>query len=44
MSLGRAGGLLRRLDALVDEWRVRIDADGHLMDGGRTVFTWPAGE
>jgi hypothetical protein len=35
---------LRRLDPLVGEWRVRIDAGGHLMDAGRAVFTWLAGE
>lgn len=35
---------LRRLDALVGEWRVRIDTGGHSMDGGRAVFTWLAGD
>ncbi|MGH3456263.1 MAG: hypothetical protein ACRDPQ_22630 [Nocardioidaceae bacterium] len=35
---------LQRLDALVGEWRVRIDAGGTSLDGGRMVCTWLAGE
>jgi hypothetical protein len=35
---------LRQLDILVGEWTTRIDAGDHILEGGRMVFRWLAGE
>jgi hypothetical protein len=34
---------LRRLDALVGEWKVEISAGGQVMDGGTSTFEWLEG-